>query len=127
MAQQASKKRGVATGANSSNGRTVKPLTLAHPAKGAGKAPPKRYAASICPGPQQELPAHCVSAVQALENSLGMPVWLLIQDGNGEFGQMDERVRRVFFSSKDKLPSGKPVALLIDSPGGYAKTAYQIA
>lgn len=137
MAQPAARKKGGVTAAPppSPNGNGSKRrLSLAQPSKAAAvkkaaasKSPSKKFAASISPGVGQELPAHFVSAIQALENNLGMPVWMLLQTGSGQFGEIDEHVRRAFFASKDKLPAGKPVALVLDSPGGYAKSAYQIA
>jgi hypothetical protein len=90
---------------------------------------PAPFHASICPGPHTVLPEPFVTAGRELERLLKMPVWFLIQDLSSE----EERdsigflVEDAFFESRHDLPRGTPVALVIHSPGGYAKSAYQIA
>jgi hypothetical protein len=58
-----------------------------------------------------------------------MPLWLLLhgETGGGKYGDINEEVRSAFWSAKGQMPAGDPIALLIDSPGGYAQSAYQIA
>ena len=58
-----------------------------------------------------------------------MPVWVIIQNGSDEnkWAQIGQCVANGFFNVKRSLPKGKPIALLLDSPGGYARNAYQIA
>lgn len=60
---------------------------------------------------------------------MGLPTWLLLQTGDprSPFGTLDEVVWRRFFSKKSLLPQGKQVALVVDSLGGQARTAYQVA
>ena len=56
-----------------------------------------------------------------------MPVVLLIQDGRSEFGDMDHELHGAFVFLASQLPLGKPIALLLQSPGGYAESAFRIA
>ncbi len=90
---------------------------------------PKRYFASISPGPNHPLPPAFVDTIQALEKTLGMPLWLLLQDRAGEakYDEVNEEVRKAFWHARKGMTPNAPIALLIDSPGGYAKSAYQIA
>ncbi len=53
-----------------------------------------------------------------------MPVWLLLH--NDERALLDYRVLRAFLDSRDLLGNQR-VALVIDSPGGYADFAFRIA
>lgn len=59
-----------------------------------------------------------------LQDQLGMPVWLLLH--NDERALLDYRVLRAFLDSRDSLGKQR-VALVIDSPGGYADIAFRIA
>jgi hypothetical protein len=54
-----------------------------------------------------------------------MPVWLLLHNDE-RLALMDWRVLRAFLDSRDAM-ADKRVALVIDSPGGYADIAYRIA
>jgi Serine dehydrogenase proteinase len=85
------------------------------------------YRASIYPTVQVP-DSGLIAVVQALENSLGMPVWMLVQNGaTSQFDDLNRELAQGFLRCKSLLPEGTPVALVIDSPGGYAKCAYQIA
>lgn len=85
------------------------------------------YRASIYPEdrvPDQGL----IPLVRALEKSLSMPVWMLVQNGTTpEYDELNRRICQGFLRCKSLLPEGNPVALVIDSPGGYAKCAFQVA
>lgn len=88
------------------------------------------YVASVYSGPPgSTLPNKLVSAVKSLEQSLEMSIWLLVQKGRDQenFGGLDENLFYAFLAAKKELPKGKPVALLVDSPGGHARSAYRIA
>src|SRR5260370_24369190 len=89
---------------------------------------PKKYYATIYPGPLHPLPDPFVKKILALEETLGMPLWLFIQDEDGptKYDDINEDVRKGFWFSRSQMHAGSPIALLIDSPGGYAKNAYQI-
>jgi ClpP class serine protease len=58
-------------------------------------------------------------------------VWLLLQDGSGKYGDISPSVKHAFFAVRSNLTKarqeGRKIALLIDSLGGDAKSAYQLA
>jgi Serine dehydrogenase proteinase len=89
----------------------------------------KSYYASIHPGPQSPIPPTFAQSVNELEKDLKMPVWLLVQDENGEedYDELGEAVCKSIFDAREQMPEKGPVAVLVDSPGGYARSAYQIA
>src|ERR1019366_1586842 len=93
-------------------------------------AKPPRFVASICPGDKHELPMKFVTAINGLEKELNLPVWLLIQgdepDSSVPFGSLDWPTLEMFVAAKESLPKQK-IALVIDSPGGQADVAYQLA
>jgi hypothetical protein len=90
--------------------------------------PTQKHAASLHPGKASEVPAGLVACIHKLETALQIPVWLLIQSGGSlDFQDLDYATKSAFCSSKSGLPVGQPIALVIDSPGGDAKCAYQIA
>lgn len=103
------------------NGATVQPGS--EPA--ASKA--KRYVSELShPGdPPPALPTEFAEAVLQLEKLLGMPVWLFIQ--NGAEHDLCSHIEDMFFGHRHALPQGKPIALLIESPGGDAACAYRIS
>lgn len=72
------------------------------------------------------VPAELASAVDAMASALGVPVWLLVQNGDGRLDDLNPAVWRLFRRHRNQIPSGG-MALLIDSPGGFASTAYKIA
>ena len=85
----------------------------------------------VCvPVPSKELPGEFASAVQELEASLKMPVWLLVQaqHEHSELNYISEKAKNVLFAAREYgLERNKKIALVIDSPGGDAQAAYQIA
>jgi len=91
--------------------------------------PALKYAASLQPGKPHELPAAFVGSIQRLQAALQMPVWFLIQPGGtpGEFRDLDYATKLAMCAAVSVLPEGEKIALLVDSPGGDAKCAYQIA
>lgn len=56
-----------------------------------------------------------------------MPLWLLVQRGTSKPMTLDHRVAKLFQGARDEICTEGDVALLIDSPGGYADVAYRIA
>ena len=90
------------------------------------------YAASIYPTQKTGLlPNEFVSAAQRLEQCLGRPVWFLLQDLSPPKGDsvdtLDTLVEQLFFMYRNELPDGQPIALVINSSGGDARSAYKIA
>jgi hypothetical protein len=68
-----------------------------------------------------------VDAVQDLEVAVGRPVWMCIQQGDGPGSTMEGSTRFQFLAARAELEADGPIALLIESPGGYAQDAYGIA
>src|SRR4051794_10770999 len=75
--------------------------------------------------PSQPIPAGLANPLAALKEELGMPIWLLLHNDERS-ALMDWRVLGAFLRARDAM-AGKKVALVIDSPGGYADMAYRIA
>jgi hypothetical protein len=99
------------------------------PASRLGSAPARHrdYYANIHPGKEQPVPSEFVKLVHALEKSLGMPIWLIIHNGTGKWDHIGHRTAVGFMREKRSLKKGQQIAVLLDSPGGYARCAYQIA
>jgi hypothetical protein len=98
------------------------------------------YTATIFPGDRSTIPPELAEVVLHLETAMSEQstttthIWLLIQSGKGEveagvggYGDLNEDVRREFFSRRAELSQDARVVLLIDSLGGSAKSAYQLA
>lgn len=85
-----------------------------------------QYCAEIFPGQGFPLPNEFGAAVKKMENLLGMPVWLLVQNGDTPWSNLSARVYNGFKKFKNEIEEDKPVALLLDSPGGDAQFAYRI-
>jgi len=64
-------------------------------------------------------------AVLELEQTLAQSIWLLFNHPTQ--AEFDDSLRAQFFAARNSLAANCPIAVLIDSPGGQAKTAYQIA
>ncbi len=89
---------------------------------------PRKYAASLHPGKPNELPDGFVSCIHRLETALQVPVWFLIQSGGiKDYQDLDLATKSGLCSHKSALPEGQRIALIVDSPGGDPKCAYQIA
>jgi hypothetical protein len=95
---------------------------------------PKNYTATIYPGDNPllpPLPPQLGEEVLQLQKQMGKPVWLLLQNGGGKYGDIGPTVRDAFFSARSTLietcKKNKKIVLLIDSLGGDAKSAYQLA
>jgi hypothetical protein len=121
-----------------SNGETDAPLEAveeaieesAPPASTPNSPPESVYYASIYPGPEQPIPADFARKVLAVEEAFGKPIWVLVQnveDDQHPFADMGPKVWDGFFSARDELAKCEKVALLLDSPGGFARETYQLA
>lgn len=87
----------------------------------------KKFCASIFPGPEDPLPDDLTELLRALERAMGMPVWLLIQQSEEPLGDLGHEVRTAFYRERSSMTQCGHVALVVESPGGYARSAYQIA
>lgn len=86
------------------------------------------YYASIYPGQGTPLKQDLGTNLAKLSASLGMPVWLLLQDvPESPISQLDEFLIHMVRHHKKDLPAEGPIALVINSPGGAAKSAYELA
>jgi Serine dehydrogenase proteinase len=92
------------------------------------------YTATIYPGDDPllpPLPPQLGEATLKLQKHLNKPVWLFLQNGGGKYGDISPSVRDAFFSDRSTLvetcKKNKKIVLLIDSLGGDAKSAYQVA
>ena len=68
-----------------------------------------------------------VEAVLELEKGLGRPVWMCIQQGDHDQARLGPLTRLAFLSARSELDAGGPIALLLESPGGFAPDAFNIA
>src|SRR5829696_2620772 len=96
--------------------------------------PSRHYTASVYPGDDPllpPLPSELGEAVNNLRTEKDWHVWLLLQNGLGKYGDINPSVKDAFFSARSDLRKirgeGKRIALIIDSLGGDAKSAYQLA
>jgi hypothetical protein len=108
------------------------PANAAQVASAGGNGAPteKKYVASIYPDdPGECLPTELVKVVRDLEAALKLPVWLLIQNPSGmsELDSLNDELERAFLATRHDLPVGKPIALVVHSLGGIARSAYKIA
>jgi hypothetical protein len=99
------------------------------------------YTASISPGKGSTIPNDLANLVLRLQEEFSKElkkktqIRLLIQSGRGEneaatdkgYGGLNEDTRKTFFSERNSLSRKEPLVLLIDSLGGQAKAAYQLA
>jgi len=93
---------------------------------GAATELPVSYDTSVHCEPSP-LPAPYVLAVQNLERVFEMPVFGLIQRDERKFAEIDWALADAVINDIRKLPKGKPIALLMHSPGGQASCAYRLA
>jgi hypothetical protein len=110
------------------NGKMASPSADLLKAKAKAK-PAKGYVASIYPF-GMPLPAEFGSSIHLLEKLLNLPIWVLIQQGRcqgcGKGMEMEPAIFKAFQSDYPNIPAGKPVGLLIESPGGDPDTAYRV-
>lgn len=89
------------------------------------------YVASVSPGPDEALPPAFAKACKQLETALKQPVWLLVQNMYRQpplpLGNLGVGVRDAYFRSRRELAKDGKIVLVVDSPGGYAGSAYEIA
>lgn len=95
--------------------------------KAAAPTKTARYYASIYPGQDHPVPQEFATFILTLENIIGMPIWLVIQNDRGPWSEVGYDLFKGFQGCRSQIPTGKPLALLVDSPGGDAHYAYRIA
>ena len=102
------------------------------PVKAATSPKKKKYEATvhfaaIDSSKHDSPPPEFVALIHRLEAKMGMPIWLLIQNGRGQYSEIDSATFKGFQQHKNEIPEGTSVALLIESPGGLPDRAYYIA
>lgn len=85
------------------------------------------FVASIFPGPNHPLPEEVGESALELEKELGCPVLFLVQGEGGPYSMLDNEVRLLLIHAVQHMAAEEPIALVLDSLGGYAEPAYQIA
>lgn len=96
----------------------------------ASKPAATEHVASCYPGPNVALPAEFADPCSRLANGLGIPIWLLVHntyDRDDPLANLSGPVRDAFFRARRELAKCKGAAIVVDSPGGYAGSAYEIA
>src|SRR5262245_56619471 len=110
---------------NGQRTRAIKPAGSGVPSQ--GPISPKKYTASIFPHSAGELSHEFVRLVGELEKVLGKPVWLIVQgDDRLPYSRSDGLLHESFVKHKQQIPQ-QEIAVLVDSPGGWAEDAYQVA
>jgi hypothetical protein len=92
--------------------------------------PPVEYVASFQPGIDEALPDAFAAPCKRLADALGVPLWLLVQNTNDRdnpLASLGLPVRDAFFRARRELAKCEGAAIVIDSAGGYAESAYEIA
>lgn len=87
------------------------------------------FTASIFPGPGGLVPARLVEPIRRLQELLDEPLWLIVQMRHDDtpWSHLEDGVRDSFLGSRVELRKFKRVGLILDTPGGSAGAAYQIA
>lgn len=84
--------------------------------------------ANVFPGPNHRLPEQLVTVVRRLEGELSAPVCLMIQGtSSGMYGAVTDPVAQGLIAAERDFPEKTPAVLVLDSLGGFARDAYQIA
>jgi hypothetical protein len=111
-------------GSNGSKGAASRAKVVADATAPAG---PKPYTATIYPH-QEPLPEALAECLGKLQAELNMPVWLLLQDNANPaiLRAIDEPLLHFVKHDLANVPS-EPFALVVNSPGGDARTAYLLA
>ena len=85
----------------------------------------KKYSTDIFPGEEVQLDDDLVHLLCELQNQFdNLPLWLFLHDNNIP---ISNQFQLEFLKRKSQISSEQPALLLIDSPGGDPRVAYQIA
>jgi len=116
------------------NGRAVEALLKRAADKPSSKvarqAPTGRaHYAGLFPGLDLALPYELGVRAEAIGAALELPVWLLLQNlpDDQPMAALDEDLQGGFFALRSQLAESERVALIVDSPGGYGRSAYSLA
>jgi hypothetical protein len=88
--------------------------------------PAKHYEASVFCG-AREVPTAFAEGILRLQESIGKSIWVILQRGPGDtFSEINDDLVDAVVAGMPGL-KGKKIAILLDSPGGYAKAAFLVA
>lgn len=91
----------------------------------------KQYFASLYPGfdrPEKAIPSEFAQQIRKIESILQMPVWFIIQNEGPEcYTEISGSLFKAFQGARKEMGTDKPVALLLESPGGEPDYAYRIS
>ncbi len=88
-----------------------------------------QYIASLYPGASKPIDKELAVAVLEIEKILGIPTWVLLQNGgSGPFESLDTSIEKLIIHDlADVHKKPGPIALILESPGGIARSAYKVA
>lgn len=109
-----------------SNGKTDARSAKNKPNGKAGKRAVAHMTASLYCS-RRALPPKFVKAAGDLERAVERPVWLCVQQGDDDEAVLGAGTLHHFLSARRELAADGPVALVIESAGGYAREAFNIA
>jgi hypothetical protein len=84
-----------------------------------------KYRTTIFPE-DTDVPDELAAIILDLERLLECKIWLIIQQGQGEFDAISETLYWKFVEKKSEIVLNERVALLIHSPGGHVGWSYRI-
>ncbi|MDE2150083.1 MAG: hypothetical protein KGJ55_09720, partial [Gammaproteobacteria bacterium] len=74
------------------------------------------------PGPDSPLAPEIGTFLSKIQAHLKMPIWFLVQNGQGQLSNIDFSVFKAFQNLRNEIEPDKPVCLFLDSPGGDASS-----
>jgi len=103
------------------------PALEAVPEPNAAGNPTQNYVGSVYS--QGTLPPEFVAGIRLIEEGIGGPVWLMIQNPGGDAEQafLNYGTYKAMFEQRFDLPEEKPMGILVHSPGGSPESAYKMA
>lgn len=104
---------------------TEKPKTTRRSRGGKPKTKPAASDPTFAASYTGTIPDDLGKALNDLSGALKMPVWLLINGGLRSM--LDVNAMMAFLGQRARLEEDGHIALVIDSPGGLAESAYKIA
>jgi len=84
---------------------------------------------SVQPGKATKLSPDLTNCLIAIQSIIKKPLWLLMHDGEekNDYGWLSPQIWNSIYKSKTEFIDGESIALIVESPGGDAESAYRIA
>ena len=94
-----------------------------------GGASPKGWVASIHPGPNRAMPQRFAKLAEVVKRKFQTPVLAIVQhpDAFEDLGLVGENLYDKVLADLASIPRGTPLTVIVDSPGGFAGSAYRMA